>query len=209
MTTHWGGLFFWTWLASQSPPASCRACRVWRELTVWVIVALDLSGASEDPVMADLSGGTVRHGRQRRASAGRPIAAGGQVVVRPCRVEAPPSRDATRDRRSFAGDRTAGAGRPVSDCLGGRAVGLREDDLAGAVGRAQRTGVRVGVGRGAGQRSEGPAQLYRGSARCGRADRRAGVRRTRLPGEFGAWLGCPEAGGGVLVDDFAGGACAG
>ena len=56
------------------------------------------------------------------------------------------------------------------------------------------------------KRPEGLAPLRRGGARCGRADRRPGVRRAGLPGQLGARLGRAQAGLGVFVDDLAGGA---
>ena len=62
-----------------------------------------------------------------------------------------------------------------------------------------------GVGGRAGQRPEGPADLCRRGARCGGADRRAGVRRWP-PGELGARLGRAAAGDGFAVDVLAGGA---
>jgi hypothetical protein len=57
------------------------------------------------------------------------------LTVLPAQVRAA-SAGAAGDRPPCAADRTAGAGRPVSDRLGGRAAGLREDDAIVAVGRA-------------------------------------------------------------------------
>ena len=89
------------------------------------------------------------------------------AALRASRVEAAPSLGPPRDCAPFAADRTAGAGRSASDCLGGGAGRVREDDAAVAVGRAQRPALRLGIAGRAGQRPEDPAHLRRRSARCG------------------------------------------
>src|SRR5579875_1422841 len=93
---------------SRSTPLSpdARSCHLTRHETV------------AEHGTADRSGGTVGHGRHRRASAGPPGAA----------------------------NRQAGAGGLPPGRLGGRAARLREDDAFVAVGRARRQGLRVGVG---------------------------------------------------------------
>ena len=110
-----------------------------------------------------------------------PGAAYAWAAVRACRVEAAPSLGPPGDRAPFSADRSTGAERSASNCLSGGAGRIREDDAAVAVGRAQRPALRVGVAGRTGQRPEGPADLRRRSARCGRADRPAGIRRAGLP----------------------------
>ena len=101
--------------------------------------------------------------------------------------------------------RTAGAGRPASDCLGGRAAGLREDDAAVAVGRAQRPGLRV-VSVHEGDNDPKVLLTYVAGALI-RFSRSTGGCSTRCqPGELGARLCRPEARIRVLVDDLPGGA---
>ena len=165
---------------------------------------LTISMAWAEHGSVDLLGAPSEHERQRRASAGWPVARRGRAGVRPCRVEAPPP--AVRPgtvRRSPLIERLA-RGDPASDRLGGRAAGYGKTTLLSQW--AERNGQAfawVSVDE-AGQRSEGPAHLRRRSARRGPADRRAGVRRAGLPGELGARLGRPPAGDGVRVDDLTG-----
>src|SRR5579875_2851728 len=183
---------------SRSTPLSpdARSCHLTRHETV------------AEHGTADRSGGTVGHGRHRRASAGRP-GARRLAGVRRCRVEAPASPGAARDGPPGAANRQAGAGGLPPGRLGGRAARLREDDAFVAVGRARRQGLRVGVGGREGQRPEGPAQLRGGGIARGAAGGRAGVRCAGLPQELGPRFRGAAAGVGVLVDDHAGRAGAG
>src|SRR6185312_1475504 len=104
------------------------------------------------------------YGQYRDARAAEPAAARNPTGFRSHGVEAPPPGAAPWDGQPVVADRPADTGRFPPHRLGHRTARLREDHAAVAVGRARRSGHRVGVGRRAGQRSEGPAQLRGRSA---------------------------------------------
>ena len=84
----------------------------------------------------------IRGGKRRRVWAIATFVSGSAAHARRAGrwstfcVETPGSGDPARDGAPFAADRASGWWRPVSDRFGGRAGGLRQDDVVVAVGRA-------------------------------------------------------------------------